>query len=208
MDNAPFGSPIEIELAAGIVEHGGMQFVPKFGLPYEEIRNEAAKAIGRRDQARLKKAVVFPQVKIAKYVVDFLALFWDDRDFIMPIAVECDGHDFHERTPRQAQYDKLRDRFFATNSIFVMRFTGREIKRDPVDCARQVYRATEFTARGPSASLVGVQWILSEAELDVLLEAQEHEAEQEYFREQQIEDFKRKLSIDEIMSGTYEGLYP
>src|SRR5262249_764554 len=117
--------------------------------------------------------------------------------------------DFHERTRQQAWHDKRRDRFFAANSIFVMRFTGCEIKRDPAECAREVYRATLFIGYGgPSAPLKGVHWLLSEAELEVLFEEEQHEAEMEQHREAAIEDFKSKLIEDEIMAGTYEGYWP
>jgi len=94
--SAPLGSPIEIDFAAGVADHGGMKFVPKFGLTYEEVRTEAPKLLKQIDS--FKDVVVFPQVRIAKYTVDFRAMFWDCRNLIMPIAVECDGHDFHERT--------------------------------------------------------------------------------------------------------------
>ena len=201
MSFQPFGSPIELEFAAGVVAHGGMQFVPKFGLTYEQVRAEAPKQLGAREQLGCKRAVVFPQVQIAKYTADFFAMFWDRRDLIMPIAIECDGHEFHERTPQQAQHDKRRDRFFASNSIFVMRFTGSEIRRDPIECAREVYRATEFIVCGPSARLMGVCWLLSDAENDDLLEREQDEAERA--------EYAKKVLIEaEIMSGTYEGLWP
>lgn len=140
--------------------------------------SEAPKLLGpRRHNA---KPVVFPQVRIAKYTVDFLVMFWDWRNLIRQIAIECDGHDFHERTRQQTWHDKRRDRFFASNSIFVMRFTGGEIKRDPVECAAEVYRATAYIAHGgPSAQLKGVRWLLSEAELEAMLEEEERQAETE-----------------------------
>ena len=45
------------------------------------------------------------------------------------IAVECDGHEFHEKTKQQAARDKARDRD---------RFTGSEIWKDPGACADEV----------------------------------------------------------------------
>ena len=90
-----------------------------------------------------------------------------------------------------------------------MRFTGSEIIRDPDDCARELYRATLFIGHGPSANLKGVEWLLSEAELEVLYEKEQREAEwEEYGRQEEIEDFKRQLIEDEIMSGTYEVHWP
>lgn len=53
------------------------------------------------------------------------------------VAVECDGHDFHERTKEQAERDKRRDRDLQSIGWTIARFTGSEIVRDPVAAARQ-----------------------------------------------------------------------
>lgn len=70
---------------------------------------------------------VKPQQKIGKYVVDFLC-FESDRK----IVIECDGHEFHEKTKEQAQKDKERDRFLQINGYEVYRFTGSEIFNNPM----------------------------------------------------------------------------
>ena len=57
-----------------------------------------------------------------------------------PIAIECDGHDFHEKTPEQAARDKARDRALTEAGWTMLRFTGREIHRDSRACADQVWR--------------------------------------------------------------------
>lgn len=54
------------------------------------------------------------------------------------IAVECDGHDFHERTKQQAAHDKRRDRVMTAGGLRVLRFTGSEIFKDAGACATQV----------------------------------------------------------------------
>lgn len=54
------------------------------------------------------------------------------------LVVECDGHDFHEKTKEQAARDKRRDRVFLQNGWPVARFTGSEIKNDPGRCAEEV----------------------------------------------------------------------
>lgn len=46
------------------------------------------------------------------------------------VVVECDGHDFHEKTKEQAQKDKSRDRFLVSKGYYVFRFTGSEIYRN------------------------------------------------------------------------------
>lgn len=53
------------------------------------------------------------------------------------IVVELDGHDFHERTPEQAQSDKSRDRELQALGWQVLRFTGREVLRDPRQCVQE-----------------------------------------------------------------------
>nr|WP_253817543.1 DUF559 domain-containing protein [Vibrio coralliilyticus] len=54
------------------------------------------------------------------------------------ICIECDGHEFHERTPEQAKKDKSKDRVLKEKGIDVIRFTGTEITREPDKCAEQV----------------------------------------------------------------------
>ncbi len=59
-------------------------------------------------------------------------------DYETRVVVELDGHDFHERTPEQAQSDKSRDRELQALGWHVLRFTGREVLRDPFKCTREV----------------------------------------------------------------------
>lgn len=54
------------------------------------------------------------------------------------VAVECDGHDYHERTKEQARRDRARDRAIQMMGIASLRFTGSEINEDPCGCALQV----------------------------------------------------------------------
>jgi len=59
------------------------------------------------------------------------------------VAVECDGHDYHERTKEQAAADRSRDRLLLASGIPVVRFTGTEIWKDPNACAREVRTVLE-----------------------------------------------------------------
>lgn len=79
---------------------------------------------------------VFPQRKIGSYRAD-LALILHENNGTHRLVVECDGHDFHERTKDQAAHDKARDRFLLEEGWPVMRFTGSEIHRDAIGCADQ-----------------------------------------------------------------------
>lgn len=55
------------------------------------------------------------------------------------MIVECDGHDFHEKTKKQAKHDKKRDRYLTSFGYTVFRFTGSEIYKDPVWCVCEVF---------------------------------------------------------------------
>jgi very-short-patch-repair endonuclease len=57
------------------------------------------------------------------------------------VVVECDDHEYHERTKQQAIRDKTRDRAFQAQGFQVLRFTGSEIWRDALKCAAEVFNA-------------------------------------------------------------------
>lgn len=67
---------------------------------------------------------------------DFAFVF--PEPYLTKVIVELDGHEFHERTPEQAQSDKSRDRELQTMGWDVMRFTGREVLRGPCNCIEEV----------------------------------------------------------------------
>src|SRR5688572_19962442 len=62
------------------------------------------------------------------------------------LAIECDGHDYHERTKEQARRDRSRDRKLLAAGINTVRFTGSEIYRDAGKCAREVWALAESLA--------------------------------------------------------------
>ena len=73
------------------------------------------------------RVVIIPQYEILKYRVDFAVLVRDFNQSLLKIVVECDGHDFHEKTKEQAQRDKKRDRNLQRAEWRVFRFTGSKI---------------------------------------------------------------------------------
>lgn len=81
-----------------------------------------------------EQIAVFSQVEHAGYRVDFLIVDqWGCR-----VVVECDGHDFHERTKEQAKRDRRRDRTLIRDGLPCLRFTGSELFGDATGCAREV----------------------------------------------------------------------
>jgi len=74
------------------------------------------------------------------YFVDFAIPVYDLRMRKGKIfIIECDGHDFHEKTKEQAQRDKVRERALVKQGCTVLRFTGSEIFRQPGKCASEVF---------------------------------------------------------------------
>lgn len=76
---------------------------------------------------------VWPQARVDGYRIDFL--FAVKRgEAVRYTVVELDGHDYHERTKRQASYDKARDRHFTKKGWMIARFTGADVWADPDEC--------------------------------------------------------------------------
>lgn len=80
------------------------------------------------------------QARVLNWPVDFL-IFAKRHDApsdpCARLVIECDGHDFHERTKEQAARDRSRDRALQASGYTIMRFTGSELYRDPTKCVRE-----------------------------------------------------------------------
>lgn len=95
-----------------------------------------------RDEPSFDEAAFFyVQQKFGPYRVDIAV--WDASlpfQIAKPrvMIIECDGHEYHERTKDQARRDKQRDRYFQSRGHKVLRFTGSEIWADPSACAQEI----------------------------------------------------------------------
>jgi len=139
-------SPIESRLLAALVE-----LAPQLGAELHIChgwRSFSEQPVDHADDASYRaacdppiaKVVVFPQALLDGYRVDFFASLhraYFGQTLVNWVAVECDGHDWHERTPQQAAYDRARDRALLRNGVITIRFTGSEINRDANQCARE-----------------------------------------------------------------------
>lgn len=132
-------SPIEVAFLAACILHQGMHGAPFpiIGTPSEE-QHAAAEA------SRRPTFFIAPQYQIEQYRADFVIGFAGYGTLKQTgVVVECDGHNFHERTKEQAQRDKERDRFLQTKVAKVIRFTGSEIYRKPLACAESALHVLE-----------------------------------------------------------------
>jgi very-short-patch-repair endonuclease len=96
-------------------------------------RDEPLPAYGFDDKKEITESFVnhvelTPQYEIGNYRVDFLLrYFFGSPQYDVKIVIECDGHDYHDRTPEQATRDKRRDRELVSMGYIVLRYTGSEI---------------------------------------------------------------------------------
>lgn len=147
--SARYGSPIEELFAYALalrlecmedVDGSVHLFAPQgSGISFEEM----LAAMGRMDFEKSFRSLTAPQVRIGKYKVDFLLSYRrrsETEDKLYHVAIECDGHEFHEKTEEQARHDKARDRWLQSQDIKVMRFTGSEIWEDPHACVASIYK--------------------------------------------------------------------
>lgn len=103
----------------------------------------------------LEDITFFPQQKVEaggrRYRLDFFAEITmrpgTPSVSYVRAAVECDGHDFHERTKEQAARDRKRDRDLQAAGYLILRFTGSEIARDPSAVAREIAGAINNKAQ-------------------------------------------------------------
>ena len=82
-----------------------------------------------------------------KYILDFA--FIEEHDLgngeseFTKIAIECDGHEFHEKTKEQVNSRNERDIALQSDGWEILRFSGNEIYNHPEKCAKKAYRFIE-----------------------------------------------------------------
>lgn len=84
--------------------------------------------------------IIEPQAKIENYRADFLLTYqssFPGFEKERQLIVECDGHDYHDKTKQQASRDKERDREMKKLGYEVFRFTGSDIWNDVYSCAKE-----------------------------------------------------------------------
>lgn len=123
-------SPIEERFASAFMVHCALIE----GRPLPKI----AEHFGPRP-----KIILQPQYRLEPYRVDFLIYYAGTPVRECGVIVECDGHDFHEKTKEQAARDKARDRHLQSRAAKVLRFTGSEIHNRPFQCAFEAFGALD-----------------------------------------------------------------
>lgn len=136
------GSPIEQLLLVGmlqLIDENGWDYMPLYRC---EILNGDECATHPKIRERIDTHGTL-LIQLQHNLLDWRA------DFVLScptiskkkMIVECDGHDFHERTKEQAARDRSRDRAAQSAGYTMFRYTGSEIYRNPLGCSESVIRA-------------------------------------------------------------------
>lgn len=100
------------------------------------IENIAAFAIWTlNEEYGVKNIHATRQKKIGKYTVDIEIIhkpfyFKEEDEPLNKIVIECDGHEWHEKTKEQASKDKLRDRELQKMGYVVLRYSGSDLYKN------------------------------------------------------------------------------
>ena len=136
------GSPIEERLLAALI--GVLSFSHDLLVEYavenfnwDDDRQDIPRNTDAVCYGDHRDAMIFQQANLGDYRVDFLIRIGKAHGGAW-MVVECDGHDYHERTKEQARHDKARDRWMIGRRLLVLRFTGSEIWADSIRCATEV----------------------------------------------------------------------
>lgn len=143
-DNWKYGieSPIERLFVLGLfclIEMHDYDFIP---IEDCEVWEGDGETIRQEVRDKLKKRgmmLIQYQHKLLDWRADFVLSC--PSISTAKVIVECDGHDFHERTKEQAARDRKRDRAAQAAGYTIFRFTGSEIYRDPMACSEAALNA-------------------------------------------------------------------
>lgn len=69
-------------------------------------------------------------------------------------AIECDGHEFHQKNKEQVSKDYRKDRILKMYGIDVLRFSGSDIFNDVDECVREIQK-TIFSRKQPEIKYIG-----------------------------------------------------
>lgn len=98
---------------------------------------EAFKSLDPRMSNDLYRFDLSPQYEVIASSGERFRLDFAIADF--KIAVELDGHEFHERTKEQVAYRNTRDRKLQADGWTVLHISGSELWRAPMERVEEVY---------------------------------------------------------------------
>lgn len=115
--------------------------------PIEKILYVACNIVFRIRDNELDKSVIgtsiFPQFSIEtekkNYCADFIIVLEKFVGKCVDVIVECDGHEFHQKTKAQVERDNQREYDIKKMGYDVLRFSGSQIYNNPFKCANDIF---------------------------------------------------------------------
>ena len=90
-----------------------------------------------------------PQQKIIANGYKYIADFYFDSDLLkddgykalnnLKLVIECDGHEFHEKTKEQVKRNNERDYNLKLAGYDILHYSGSQIFNDPLKCAVEIH---------------------------------------------------------------------
>lgn len=115
--------------------------------PIEKILYVACKIVFCIRNSELKDGelgiFILPQVDIEtdskKYRADFSFVLEKEEGISPEVIVECDGHEFHQKTKTQVEHDNQREYDIKKMGYDILRFSGSQIYNNPFKCANDIF---------------------------------------------------------------------
>lgn len=89
------------------------------------------------------------------YRVDFFLecyFYKDTEEYYSNLIIECDGHEFHEKTKQQVKKRNERDYDLKLSGYDVIHFSGSEIYNEPEKCVEKVLEYLKKNLRNTNTS--------------------------------------------------------
>lgn len=134
-------SNLEMEYESGRVISSPIEQIFLIEWRYQEHLRTAHFPFGIEPQYNNEEAT-------GKYYVDFSIDFINDESDAYDkwgtgytraplVGIELDGHEWHEKSKRQVEYHKERERFLIAKGWALIRFAGTEVVKHPEKCVRE-----------------------------------------------------------------------
>ena len=132
-------SPVALRTAVDVHTRRGRHGVPAFRAALDEwvIDGKPVDSALETAMRKLIEAHRLPPVEFHARIGGYEVDFWIIDS---PIVLECDGWDHHAKTPVQQARDAKRDGELAAAGFVTVRFTFRQITRDPAAQATRIRR--------------------------------------------------------------------
>jgi hypothetical protein len=130
-----------------------IDFCIESGLVEKKSRKTAIIQVGMFQNMRLGTTYqLMPQARFPEILVDGKSIrtdayIWNPLDDKFNLILECDGYEYHS-TRNKFSNDRIRDRILKAKGFDVMRFSGSEINRRPIEISAEVIKYLERNMSG------------------------------------------------------------